>query len=468
MKRKGIREIMFAVVFLAAAVLMIVKPCPGLEGMGHYAMGFTIITVAGWIFRPFGVPNSICGIFLLGAMLIFGMSTDTVFSGFSQNALWTLIPALFLGYALQKTGLGERIATGVLRIFPSNWAAVTCAWVLIGTALSLVTPSMTVRAVIMIPVAQQCCRLYGLKQGSRESAYMILITLFTSIFPGNAFLIGNLTAQIILGVFETTPGLTGTITFDTWLQAALLPVAIITVLSVILGYLFLKPSQKLSREQFRSNTAAQKRISSHELITAIVLAVSCILFFTGRYHGISSTAICIMAAVILFAAGVIRAGEFATGISWDLVFFFGAALSMSSIFQASGLSDWLAEMISPVVMSIAGNPFLFILIITVVLFIWRFVDVTTLIPTMIILAPVVSRLSADMGISPAVWGTIFAVASISMFLTYTNMWTVMGKGMVKEYAWQEGQLFRFGLAFFLASLAGFLITVPYWMSKGLL
>ncbi|MGI6119528.1 MAG: hypothetical protein ACOYIB_02985, partial [Desulfosporosinus sp.] len=38
------------------------------------------------------------------------MPPATVFSGFTSPALWTLIPALFLGFVLAKTGLGKRIA----------------------------------------------------------------------------------------------------------------------------------------------------------------------------------------------------------------------------------------------------------------------------------------------------------------------------------------------------------------------
>ena len=461
-------NLLFLIPLALAVFILFARPFEGLSSMGHMVMGFTLITVGAWIFKPLDIPNSISGIFFLGSMVISGMAPSTVFSGFSLNALWTLIPALFFGLALQKTGLGERIATGILKLFPSNWLAVIGAWTLIGILLSLVTPSMTVRAVIMVPLATQSTRLYGLKPASREASLMIFITIFTAIFPGNAFLTGNLTAPIIQGIFDTTPGLEGTIVFDTWIQAALLPVAVITVVTIILAYFFLKPSEKLSREKFLSNVGQKTTISRNEIITAAVLIISCAMFFTGRYHGISNIAICIMAAVILFAGGVLSADDFSKGISWDLVFFFGSGLCMSSVFQASGLSDWLAEVISPLAVRLTVSPYLFAGGILSILFVWRFVDITTLIPTTVILAPVVSRIYQEQGISPAVWGVIFAVASISMFLTYTNMWTAMGRSMVKEYAWKESDMLRFGIAFFLASLAGILVCVPYWTANGLL
>ena len=467
-RRFSVRTLFFLLLAAAAILIMAWQPFQNLESLGHMALGCTLLTVGGWIFKPFGLPNSISGLFLLGAMLICGMPAGNVFAGFSQNALWTLIPALFLGLALQKTGLGERITVGLLKIFPCSWAAIICAWVIIGTALSLVTPSMTVRAVIMIPIASQSCRLFGLKPGSRDASFMLLITIFTAIFPGNAFLTGNLTAPIIQGIFDSTRGLEDSITFDTWIRAALLPVAIITVVTVVLAFFFLRPENPLSKEAFLDHISIKGKITREETVTAAVLFVSCALFFTGRYHGISSTAICIMAAVILFAAGVVKPEEFAKGINWDLVFFFGSGLCMSAIFQASGVSDWLAGILSGLILPIVRTPFVFVLVVSAVLFIWRFVDVTTLIPTTVILAPVISRITVETGISPSVWGVILAVVSISMFLTYTNMWTAMGKGMVGDYAWSEGQLFRFGSAFFLAAMIGLLASVPYWMGAGLL
>lgn len=459
----------FGIVSAIAILLMIIKPCVGLGVMGHLAMGVTLITVAAWIFRPWGIPCSVSGFFLLGMMLIVGMPAGVVFSGFSQSALWTLIPALFFGFALQKTGLGRRIATGLLAVFPAKWWSIALAWVIIGVVLSLITPSMTVRAAIMIPIAADCCELYGLKEKSKGAAFFVITALMMAIVPGNGWLTGGLNGPIIQGVFDSTPGLEGVVTFDSWMTAALMPAMVTTVVTVILGFLFLHPHETLSKERFIENSKNTKcKLTSSEIKTAGILVAACILFFTGNIHGAPSAAICLLAVVLLFATRVLEPGDFITGINWDLIFFVGSGLCMSQIFAESSLSHWLSVMISPVIGKLAERPVILIFIMLTVLFVWRFVDVTTLVPTIVILAPIVSTVSSDYGINPMIWTVLFALAISSIFLSYTNMWAFMGKKLAGPHVWEEQMLFKYGTAYFIACCVGVACAIPFWMMAGMI
>lgn len=470
MKNKISKSVLaFLLLALVAVVLMVVQPCTGLSNVGHLTMGFTIMMIGGWIFKPWGVPTAVSGLFFLGAMLIVGVPSGVAFTGFSQSSLWTLIPALFFGFALQKSGLGRRIANALLGLFPSTWIAVTVAWVVIGVVLSLVTPSMTVRAAIMIPIAAECCELYGLQKGSKDSSFLVITALMMAILPGSGWLTGGLVGPIIQGIFESTAGLEGVITFESWMGASLLPVLVTTVMTVVLAFLFLRPSAKLSKELFKENgQKGGKKISAAEIKTALILSVSCILFFTGNLHGIPSAAICLLAVVLLFATGVLAPNEFSTGINWDLIFFVGSGLCMSQIFTYSGFSDWLSTTITPVIGKLAVSPVLMVFVLLVVLFIWRFVDITTLIPTTVILAPIISSVAVSYGIDPMVWTVILTLAITSIFLSYTNMWAAMGKKIAGEYSWEEGHIFKYGLAYFIACCVGVACAIPFWMMNGLL
>ena len=459
----------FLLLTAVAIVVMLLRPCEGLSTTGHLTMGFTIIMIGSWIFCPWNLPRAVSGSFFLGMMLIVGVPAGTVFSGFSQSALWTLIPALFFGFALQKTGLGRRIATALLKVFPSKWWAVAMAWIIIGVILSLVTPSMTVRAAIMIPIAAECCELYGLNKNSKGAAFFVITALLMAIIPGNGWLTGGLNGPIIQGIFESTPGLSGVITFESWMNAALMPVLITTIMTVALGFLFLHPNEKLSRERFLANSQKSlQKITGEEVKTTLILVAACILFFTGNLHGIPSAAVCLLAVVLLFATGVIAAEEFTTGINWDLIFFVGSGLCMSQIFAFTGLSDWLSQTIAPVIGRLAEKPVLMLFVLLTVLFVWRFVDITTLVPTTVILAPIISATAQDYGIDPMVWTVIFTLAISSIFLSYTNMWASMGKKLAGPFVWDESTLFKYGVAYFVASCIGIACAIPLWRMIGLL
>ena len=212
----------------------------------------------------------------------------------------------------------------------------------------------------------------------------------------------------------------------------------------------------------------KQKLSKHELESAVILGVCCVLFFTGNVHHIPNTAICLFAVVLLFVFGVVELEEFSTAVSWDLIVFIGVGLCTSGIFAESGLSEWLSDTIAPAFTELAQHHVIFIFMILILLFLWRFVDVTTLIPTTVILAPIVQRIAVQRGISPMVWTTLFSMAICSAFLSYTNMWAAMGKRLVGDYAWNEGQVFRYGLAYFAACCIGLACAVPMWMIQGLI
>ena len=453
------KEFVFLLLVVMAILIMIIQPVAGLTKTGHSVLGVTIITIAGWMLRPWNVPCSICGIFLMGAVLLFDIPSEVAFSGFTQGALWTLIPALFFGFVLQKTGLGKRIAMKIFRLFPVTWFSMLLAWTVIGITLSLVTPSMTVRVAIMLPIALECCKMYRLEKGTVEASLILIFSIIMAILPGCGWLTGGLMGPIILGVYETVPELTGVITFQSWMQCSLLPVIATTVFSIVFVYVFLKPKGKLNASK---NEMENKPVSMKEIITGIILGICCVLFFTGKYHGISNTTICLFALAALFLTKCLEPKDFIHGISWDLIVFIGSALSMSQIFMNAGISQYLSDLISPLFTTMAAKPVVFVFALLIFLFIWRFIDVTPLLPTMVILAPVIPTVAQNAGIHPMVWSSIFCLATCSMFLSYTNMWTSMGRQIVAGYQWKESHLFRAGMAFFLASILGVIVSIPYW------
>ncbi len=448
-------------IFVAVA-----SPFNELNPTGHLVLSFTLITVGSWIFQPWNMPYGVSGLFFLGSMIVIGLPMGTVFSGFTQNAVWTLIPALFFGLALQKTGLGKRIAMGIFGLFPASWFTVILAWVIIGMALSLVTPSSTVRVAIMLPIALQCCKLYSLEAGSKGVALLLLSALTMAVLPGCAWQTGGLIGPIVQGVFDTIPSIAGQITFSSWLQGALLPVIICTVLTVGIGYFMLMPKEPLPKAAI--NPGEMGAVTSKEIKAAVVLTISCILFFTSSIHNIPTTAICLLALAVLYALNVLCIQDLTAGINWDLVLFIGCGLCMSQIFLYSGVSEWLSYLLTPLFMSLSVNPVVFVMSIFMGLVVWRFVDVTTLFPTMVILAPVVAKVFAECGVSPMVWAVLFIFGMCTSLLTYTNMWALMGRQMAGDFAWKEAQIFRYNIAYIISCIIALLCAVPYWSLLGLL
>ena len=79
-----------------------------------------------------------------------------------------MVPALFFGYALNKTGLGKRIAYWLLRrIRIVTYPKLILCWALLGFLLSVFTPSIMIRVILVMPLTLECAQICGIPRQSR-------------------------------------------------------------------------------------------------------------------------------------------------------------------------------------------------------------------------------------------------------------------------------------------------------------
>ncbi|MDR2957076.1 MAG: anion permease [Coriobacteriales bacterium] len=458
------------VFLLLAAVIMIFKPfSPDLSDQGQMVIGGLLIAIGIWIFKPFNLPFSMGGMFLAFFLLVQKLPPAVVFAGFTQSALWTLIPALFFGFVLQKTGLGKRIALAIIKLFRPTYLSMIIAWFLIGVILSILTPSITVRVAILLPIAVYCCNLFGLEPGSKGNSLLLLTAFAVALVPGTGWLTGALSGPILMGMYNSVPGLEGLIDFSSWFSVAFIPMEIVTVILLFGGYLVLKPKEPLDKDAI-AKLKAQKAepMSRDEKAAGIILVASFTLFITNSLHGIPDAAVCMLALVCFFIFKIMNVSEFGTGISWDLVTFVGVALGLGAVFATTGVSTWLAEIVVPAIKPLASNPWIFMLVVTTILFAWRFIDIATLIPTMAIIVPILPAITQAYNISPLVWVPIFVMTVNAFFMAYQNMWALMSQSIAGEQTWTAKHLGTYGVVYFVACLIAICVAVPIYISMGLL
>ncbi|MCL2043347.1 MAG: SLC13 family permease [Treponema sp.] len=461
-KNNTVKNTCFALFFLPALWIMLAGPfAPGLEAKGHLMLGAVIIAVGIWVFKPFGLPFSMGAFFLAAFGLIAGLEPGTVFSGFAHSAVWTLVPALFFGTVLRKTGLGRNIAFGIMRLFRPSYPSLITAWVIIGVVLSIFTPSMTVRVAIMIPIAVQCCELCDLKKGSKGQSLIMMTAFAMAILPGSGWLTGVLWGPIVQGLYDRVPEMAGLITFDSWLSVMLIPQILISLLLVVIGYFVLRPEDKISTDVFNSLKTGEKiKLSKNEKNAGIILLLVFALFITSGLHSLSTAAVCLAAVIAFFILKILTPEDIGTGLSWDMVIYVAMALSINSIFTATGIAGWLSGIIVPAIGPIAGNPMIFALVMLIILFAWRFVDIALFLPTMAILIPLLPSVQEAYGINPLLWLPLFIMAANCFFMNYTNMWAMMGSSLAGERSWTNKHLAIYGIIYFIICLAVIAVLTP--------
>ncbi|WP_272936630.1 SLC13 family permease [Syntrophus gentianae] len=460
---------------------------PGLSPLGHYVMGTVLFGLGMWIFRPGMLPFMSGVSFILGVTLalFFAFKAGLVFpgkvpfkspqqiygvvmGGFTSSAVWTLIPALFFGFVLQKTGLGKRIAYLVLKTFPASWLGLAISWLVIGVALSALSPSSTVRVAIVVPIAIGIVEACKLEFRSRGSAYVCLLAWGMAVIPGTGWLTGSLSGPIMQGFFP--PEIKAMCNFDDWFRILALPWFVITIVYVALSYLIAKPKEAIgfSSDLFQEEYKKLGPMSKDELITMIVIILSLVMFSTEKMHGIPIPATALGALFLLILFRIITAPEIPPGINWDVVCFFGIAVALPSIFAVSGISEWLGPLIKGPIMSVAGAPLLFMLIITAGLLLIRFVDVpwgfTTCALTIMLLIPLLK----DFGYHPLVVTMAYLIAINFFLLSYQQPWIPMAEGMIQGRGWAPAHVAEFGLIYVASAFISLLVSVPYWKMIGVI
>jgi di/tricarboxylate transporter len=185
--------ILFWLFVIAGLLVGFLNPwSPALNPLGHKVLMGLIIAVGLWVFKPWDIPFSVTGCLLMMIYLVFGITPDKVFSGFTSSALWVLLPALYFGYVLVKTGLGKRISYLVIKAFNPSFISLILAWVVIGLLLSALTPSITVRVAIVMPLALSCVEVCKLEKGSNGRALILLTAWAMALLPGTGWLTGAL------------------------------------------------------------------------------------------------------------------------------------------------------------------------------------------------------------------------------------------------------------------------------------
>jgi len=450
---------------LAAVIIIAVRPFNDLDVGAHIMFAGIVIALCIWIFKPFKLTYAIGGLVLALFGLIVELPPTVIFSGFTQMALWTLVPAFFFGYTLQKTGLGRRIAMAVIKVCRPTYISLIFAWVPIGVILSILTPATTVRVAIMLPIAVQCCELFNLKKGSKGNSLIILTAFAMALIPGSGWLTGVIWGPFIQGQMANA-GIV--ITFVDWIEVLLVPVIIATILLVAGGLLILKPEEKLSKEVIDAvKKQPMEKMRRHEIISAVILISVFGLSLTSSVHGLSTAVICIFAMLCFFVFGVLQTEDFNSAANWNLIIFIAMAFSLGPIFNATGISEWLSGIVVPALEPIAGNPWLFVFVVTSFMFIWSLVDVAMFLPTISIMAPILPGIQEAYQISPSVWIAIFILAGNAFFLGYQNMWAVMSRSIAKDRAWTNKHQGKYGLLYFVVCLIALVIAIPMWISAGL-
>jgi hypothetical protein len=192
------------------------------------------------------------------------------------------------------------------------------------------------------------------------------------------------------------------------------------------------------------------------------------MFVTDKLHGMNNVTVCLIAFFLFFAFQVLEPADIQKGVSWNLIIFLGSVLSLPAIFGNPdiGISSWIKELVNPVFSLFGQNPWIFVFVVPLIMFAWRFLDIAWMIPTMALLVSMLPTIQTEFGIHPLVTSCLMIMAGNFTFLHYMQPFALMGSALAKERSWNPNQLLRYGFVYLASCMITLVVSMIYWKAIG--
>jgi anion transporter len=457
---------------VAIAVGLGIAWAPTPDGLTHRAqivlaiLAFTVVMWAAEVMN-----NGVTSVLMMALMIASGVrplgvvngTVTGAFSGFADPAFWILLTVLYYGFAMKKTGLAERISYYILSLFPGTYAGILGAFFVIGLVLALGIPSMTVRTAIMAPIAWALVQSLGLPPRSRGTALIMITVVEMAVVPGLAFLLGSLNGPVVIKMFGAAhiP-----LSQGDYAKVMTVPTLVLCGLILFLNQLLLKPAEPLraSREFVQTRLAALGSFKRPELITALVVGISIVLWVGTKLPSFMVGMFGLAAFALL---GILRDADIPNGISWTLMLFLGGIFGLQNVIPEYKITDWMAGLMVPHVQSMVAVPILLLIVLSLVMLALRFLDPTAFIALPLVFLPLVAPL-AKAGIPPLVLAAPILLCSAPFWLPYTNFWIAMTEGITDRQGFSRGELLRLATIYAFAAIVAGVVGYFYWRMIGVL
>ena len=331
---------LLALVTTIAAVFLFLTPPPA--GVPQSAFtGAALGLLAVGLYATVAIPEFLTAlVFFTLAMVIGAAPAGVVFSGFHSTAFWMVFGGLIIGVAVQKTGLGARLATTITAKFAGSYFRVVCGIALVSIALALLMPSTMGRIILLAPIVLALADKLEYGHGSRERTGLVMTLACASWMPSSAILPSNVPNMVLVGVAENMFGMT--FNYGEYMLMHMPVNGIIKAVSIVLLVFMLFPSAKKNRDiTLEVETAQPLRPEGRRL--ALILAVTLGFWVTDFIHHISPAWVAMAAAVVclLPGIGIVNGDDLKTKVNFPSAIYVAGILSLGAVLVETGAGEWI-------------------------------------------------------------------------------------------------------------------------------
>jgi di/tricarboxylate transporter len=336
---------------LFAGILLFIFPPAGLEPRAAKAAALAVIAVGFWATSALPEHVTAVGFFTL-CMLIGVAPAGVVFGGFESTALWLVFGGLVIGMAMRHTGLGERVASGLVRYCASGYGVAIGGLLVISLVLGFLMPSSLGRVTLLMPIAVALAERLGFEPGSNGRIGMVLAVNFGVHVPTFAILPANIPNMVLVGATEKLYGISPL--YGEYLLLHFPVLGLLKTAATFLLIVWLFPDRvKVKAEADHTG----RSLSGEQRHLALVLALSLGFWVTDFLHHISPAWISLAAGLfcLIPATRMLPPGGF-NAIGFSGLFFVAGIMGLGAVVADTHLGDVLIGQLLKVLPLAPGKP----------------------------------------------------------------------------------------------------------------
>jgi di/tricarboxylate transporter len=354
----------------------------------------------------------------------------------------------------------------VVKRSPPSYLWKTFVVPLAGVTLTPVLPCPGSRAVMAAPVLTDLSEILGFQRDSPGAVGLGMASLLG--FVNMSFLFLNGAADCLLALGLLPAAARASITWSSWLHAAL-PLGLVVFLGSYLAVIGLHNPKKrvaVDKQVIEAQLRTLGPLTRHERVSLIVV-MTCLMGFIGQpWVHIDGAWVAMLCFLILFATSVLTEKSICSDIDWIYVISFGAAVSFAEVISASGLSPIVAGTLKPYMEVFLGNTLVFLLALSLVVTLLRFV--LPLPATLVVIILSITPLAYTLDVHPFVIALVTLASANPWVFPYQNIFFCLMLEATDGKIFTHKHTVRMAFAHIVIVLAAVAVSVPHWRALGLI
>lgn len=402
------------------AITVLFPPPAGMAAAAWHTAGLVLWMATWWMTQA--IPLSATAMLPFVVLPLAGVSpAKTVASSYYSPIIFLILGGAMLALAIERTGLHRRLARGLVRLGGHSAFSMLLAF-MVATALLSMLISNTSSALIMIPMALAVIAGGAAQEGGEPVQTGIAGALpigiaFAATIGGFGTIVGTPTNAIAVALLDEMLGVK--ISFARWMAFGLPLVAISLPVAAVL----IARVQRLTEDRFdvdaaRASLACTDHWTQPQKRMSVIVALAFVGWLVAPFltdslpdGALTDGSVAIIAALILFVLpdGTGRpmlTWKEANRAPWDVLLLFGGGLALAGGMGASGLADWLGQMLLP----LQAVP-LFVVAMAICALVIVITEFASNVATGSAIIPVVAGLIAALGVDPILLAMPAAIAA---------------------------------------------------------